>query len=323
MEKYDTMIRQKKLKGDGKMAADYTIYQNLYNSMNNILYQLQLLNSQAGLQTQSLYSNRNTGQNVSFADTFQNVSRNLGVPESMDSIFEEAAERYNVPVKLLMAVGKAESGFNADAVSPAGAQGVMQLMPATAAALGVEDAFDARSNIMAGAKYLSQKLQQYEGDIDLALAAYNAGSGNVEKYGGVPPFEETINYIRRIRGYMTEDLTTGRTVDTTTSGRSTRGTVGNTTLGRTVGNAVLDQTGRTVQRTAAGRTTGSTQGTTTYNRVTGTLGNTASDTAADLTQGLAEYFVSIMRLQMMSSITSLGRSSSLLGMDYSDTDSLL
>ena len=84
------------------MAADYTIYQNLYNSMNNILYQLQLLNSQAGLQTQSLYSNKNTGLNMSFADTFQNASGNLGVPESMDSIFEEAAERYDVPVKLLM-----------------------------------------------------------------------------------------------------------------------------------------------------------------------------------------------------------------------------
>ncbi len=284
------------------MAADYTIYQNLYNSMNNILYQLQLLNSKAGLQTQSLYSNKNTGLNMSFADTFQNASGNLGVPESMDSIFEEAAERYDVPVKLLMAVGKAESGFNADAVSSAGAQGVMQLMPATAAALGVEDAFDARSNIMGGAKYLSQKLQQYDGDIDLALAAYNAGSGNVEKYGGVPPFEETINYIRRIKGYMAGELTTGRTVDTTATNRNTRKTVGNTTLGRT---------------------TGATMGSTTSNRVTGALRNTASDTAADLTQGLAEYFVSIMRLQMMSSITSLGRSSSLSGMDYSDTDSLL
>lgn len=307
------------------MAADYTIYQNLYNSMNNILYQLQLLNSQAGLQTQqlgSLYSNRNTGLNMSFADTFQNASRNLGVPESMDSIFEEAAERYDVPVKLLMAVGKAESGFNADAVSPAGAQGVMQLMPATAASLGVEDAFDARSNIMGGAKYLSQKLKQYDGDIDLALAAYNAGSGNVEKYGGVPPFEETINYIRRIRGYMTEDLTTGRTVDTTVSSRNTRGTVGNTTLGRTVGSTALNQTGRTTKRTTAGRTTDGTMGTLTSNRVTGTSRNTVSDVGADLTQGLAEYFVSIMRLQMMSSITSLGRSSSLLGMD-SDTDSLL
>lgn len=85
-------------------------------------------------------------------------------------------------------------------------------MPATAQALGVEDPFDARSNIMGGAKYIAEKLTQYDGDIELALAAYNAGSGNVSKYGGVPPFEETINYIKRIKEYMGEDLTTGQTV---------------------------------------------------------------------------------------------------------------
>lgn len=95
-----------------------------------------------------------------------------------------------------------------------GAQGVMQLMPATARYLGVDDPFDARSNIMGGAKYIAEKLKEYDGDVKLALASYNAGSGNVAKYGGVPPFTETINYIERIMGYMGTDLTTGKTVET-------------------------------------------------------------------------------------------------------------
>ena len=107
---------------------------------------------------------------------------------------------------LLKAVAKAESNYNANAVSAAGAQGVMQLMPATAKSLGVDNPFDARSNIMGGAKYISQKLNQYDGDVELALAAYNAGSGNVAKYGGVPPFTETRNYIKRIKEYMGGDL---------------------------------------------------------------------------------------------------------------------
>lgn len=103
---------------------------------------------------------------------------------------------------MLKAVGKMESNFDPYAQSGAGAQGVMQLMPATAQSLGVTDPFDARSNIMGGAKYLSDLLARYDGNVDLALAAYNAGSGNVEKYGGVPPFQETQNYISRVKEYM-------------------------------------------------------------------------------------------------------------------------
>lgn len=262
------------------MATDYSAYQSIYTYMNSILGQLQSLNT-LGQTTGSLYSGKATysanGQN--FGETFRNTASRLGVPESMDAIFEEAAEKYNVPINLLMAVGKAESGYNADAVSSAGAQGVMQLMPSTAAALGVDNAFDARSNIMGGAKYLSQKLQQYNGDIDLTLAAYNAGSGNVEKYGGVPPFDETINYIRRIREYMGQELSTGKTVTNTTSG-----------------------TTASQSRKAAG-----------------TSQNTASGTG--LTQQLAEYFVGMMRLQMMSRVSSLGLGSS-LGSTDSDSESL-
>lgn len=79
-------------------------------------------------------------------------------------------------------------------------------------------AFDARNNIMGGAKYISQQLKKYNSNIDLALAAYNAGSGNVAKYGGVPPFKETRNYIQRIKSYMNSDLTIGKTVEVQTSG---------------------------------------------------------------------------------------------------------
>lgn len=124
----------------------------------------------------------------------------------LDEIFKKAAAAYNVPEELLKAVAKAESGFNPNAVSKCGAMGVMQLMPNTAKSLGVTDAFDAEQNIMGGASYLSQKLEAYDGDITLALAAYNAGSGNVAKYGGVPPFAETQNYIKKIFGYMGGDL---------------------------------------------------------------------------------------------------------------------
>ena len=120
----------------------------------------------------------------------------------LNQIFEAASEKYNVPVALLKAVAKAESNFNPNVVSSAGAMGVMQLMPETAKELGVTDAFDPEQSIMGGAKYLSDKLKMYDGNVELALAAYNAGSGNVAKYGGVPPFKETQNYIKKVLAYM-------------------------------------------------------------------------------------------------------------------------
>lgn len=140
--------------------------------------------------------------------------------ESMDAIFQEAADTYGVPVNLLKAVGMAESNFNQYAQSGAGAQGVMQLMPATAASLGVSDPFDARQNIMGGAKLLAQNLSMYGGNVDLALAAYNAGPGNVAAYGGVPPFTETQNYVARVKQYMGMDLNTGQTVQTAAAASS-------------------------------------------------------------------------------------------------------
>ena len=124
---------------------NYMLYNNMYNnSMSGILRRSQILSGTYGAYN-GLY-NTSGIQGTSFADIYQNASQKLNIEESMDAIFEEAADRYDVPVQLLKAMGKAESGFDAGAVSPAGAQGVMQLMPATAESLGVSDPFDARSN---------------------------------------------------------------------------------------------------------------------------------------------------------------------------------
>lgn len=126
-----------------------------------------------------------------------NVTHPAGTVTYAD-LFNEAATTYGVDVNLLTAIAKQESNFKADAVSSAGAIGIMQLMPATAESLGVSDPYDARENIMGGAKYIRQMLDRYDGDVTLALAAYNAGSGNVAKYGGVPPFTETQNYVAKV-----------------------------------------------------------------------------------------------------------------------------
>jgi len=121
-----------------------------------------------------------------------------------DKIIVEASQKFDVDAALVSAVIKAESDFNPREVSNKGARGLMQLMPGTAARFGVTDSYDPSANIYAGVRYLHWLLQTFDGNADLAVAAYNAGEGNVWKYNGVPPFRETITYINRIAKHIWE-----------------------------------------------------------------------------------------------------------------------
>lgn len=134
-----------------------------------------------------------------FPSGYNNAS-NVRAPAHLEDIINEAAATYRLDPALIRAVIKQESNFNPGAVSYAGAGGYMQLMPDTAEELGVTDVFDARQNIFGGAKYLRKQIDKF-GDYRHALAAYNAGPGNVRKYGGVPPFKETQNYVNKVLGY--------------------------------------------------------------------------------------------------------------------------
>jgi len=125
--------------------------------------------------------------------------------EIYEHIIRDAAAEYNIDAALIRAIVEAESSFDPSVVSKAGAEGLMQLMPELADELGVTDSFDPRDNIMGGARYLKGLLEQYDGDIDKTLAGYNAGPGNVERYGGVPPFKETKKYVKNIKRLLRED----------------------------------------------------------------------------------------------------------------------
>lgn len=128
--------------------------------------------------------------------------RAVSAEKAYDEIINEAASTYELDPELIRAVMRAESAFNPMVVSPAGAQGLMQLMPALAEEMGVTDPFDPRQNIMAGAKYLRWLLDLNRGNIPLTLAGYNAGPTVVSKYKRVPPFKETQRYVKKITGFM-------------------------------------------------------------------------------------------------------------------------
>jgi soluble lytic murein transglycosylase-like protein len=139
-----------------------------------------------------------TGYRRVLRDRNGQVSINSLVNSLYDDLILTASGRYNIDAHLIRAVIKAESDFNSNARSHKGAMGLMQLMPETARLHNVSDAYDPGENVEGGVRHLRMLLDRYQGDVELSLAAYNAGSAAVEKHGGIPPFVETRDYVRRV-----------------------------------------------------------------------------------------------------------------------------
>ncbi len=192
-----------------------------------------VLNADGTLASVGTEQNTNTAGTY-FSNYINQESQEYG--NYLEQIFQKASDTYHVSKDLLKAMAKAESNFRADATSHCGAMGIMQLMPGTAASLGVTDAYNPEQNIMGGAQYISRLLEKYNGNLSYAVAAYNAGSGNVDKYGGIPPFNETQNYVVKVLRYLEEGVTipnssvtgTGTDAASVWSSSQTAGTSGNT-----------------------------------------------------------------------------------------------
>jgi soluble lytic murein transglycosylase-like protein len=149
----------------------------------------------------SLRSTRASMRYTPFGNALFNSSARVTtpMPAYLSSLIADASKQHGVDPRLVAAIAARESAYNPAAVSPVGACGVMQLMPATARFIGVSNVFDAKENVFGGVRYLRTLLDTFHGDLDLTLAAYNAGPGAVQKYNGVPPYRETRDYVRVVR----------------------------------------------------------------------------------------------------------------------------
>lgn len=130
---------------------------------------------------------------------YEQIGGHIQSPEEYEQYFQQAAQETGVDIRVLKAIAKAESDFRPNLRSSAGAVGIMQVKPSTAAEVGIKNPYDVGQNILSGARYYAKMLRDFGGNIDLALAAYNAGPNAVKKYGGIPPYKETQNYVRKIR----------------------------------------------------------------------------------------------------------------------------
>ncbi|HBI26402.1 MAG TPA: hypothetical protein DDY25_01565 [Peptococcaceae bacterium] len=155
--------------------------------------------STSGLQ-QGIKAVTDTGSSKNFNQVFE---KTMDKAKPYEHCFQMAASKYQIDPAVLKAVAKAESNFNPQAVSRSGALGLMQFMPGTAQSLGINP-LDPAESIQGAAKYLSSLLDQFQGNLTLALAAYNAGPGAVTKYGGIPPYQETQNYVNRVKQLITK-----------------------------------------------------------------------------------------------------------------------
>lgn len=132
----------------------------------------------------------------------QQLGLGRATPSIYSDIISRNCEKYSLEEGLVHAVIKAESNYNSDAVSRKGALGMMQLMPETARLLNVDNPLDAEENIRGGSSYLRQMLNEFNGNLDYAIAAYNAGPNAVRRHGGIPPYEETRTYVKRVKKYL-------------------------------------------------------------------------------------------------------------------------
>lgn len=134
----------------------------------------------------------------------QNSNKTSSIPKTYYELIQQASEEFQIDANLIRAICLVESNFNPSATSPKGAMGLMQLMPETAKELGIHNPYDPKENIWGGVRYFKSLLQKYDGNLELALAAYNAGPGSVEKYNGIPPYPETQNFVKNVLEYFKE-----------------------------------------------------------------------------------------------------------------------